>query len=90
MSQIVSEPQAVVVEGVGRRSLKEIIEAAGGPGAIAAASDGGVTAEAVYKWRKIGIPDRHWPLLMRMCAVSADELLAANVAARTPTESGRE
>jgi hypothetical protein len=68
-------------------TVKEILDAAGGPGKIADASAGAVSIEAVYKWPKIGIPDRHWPCIMGLCDVTADELLAANVAARAPAET---
>lgn len=66
------------------KTVRDIIKAAGGPVAIAQASDGSVTAEAVYKWPAIGIPDRHWPVIMPLAHASADEMLAANVAARSP------
>jgi hypothetical protein len=69
------------------RTVKQILEAAGGAAKIAEASAGSISAEAVWKWPKIGIPDRHWPLIMGLTEVSADELLAANVAARTPAEA---
>jgi hypothetical protein len=59
-----------------------IVRRAGGAASIAAASAGAVTADAVYKWRRIGIPDRHWPLLMSLSGVTADELVRANRAAR--------
>jgi hypothetical protein len=64
------------------RTLAQIIEAAGGPRAIAEASGDRVKKDAVYKWPTIGIPDRHWPLLMSLTTVSADELFEANRAAR--------
>jgi hypothetical protein len=67
------------------RTVREIIEAAGGPIAIAAASEGSVTAEAVYKWPRIGIPDRHWTFILPLARATADEMLAANVAARADT-----
>ena len=70
------------------KSVPDIIKAAGGPVAVAAASNGEISAEAVYKWPKIGIPDRHWPLVMPLADATADEMLAANIAARDPaTES---
>lgn len=65
-------------------TVADIIKRAGGAPAIETASDGEVKAGAVYKWPKIGVPDRHWPLLMRLSGASADELLTANIAARTP------
>lgn len=65
------------------RTITDIIEAAGGAAKIAAATDGAVTADAVYKWQKNGIPDRHWPIVMPLAGATPDELLAANVLART-------
>lgn len=67
------------------RTVREIIEAAGGPMVIAAASEGSVTAEAVYKWPRIGIPDRHWTFILPLARATADEMMAANVAARSET-----
>lgn len=64
-------------------TIPEIIDRAGGAITIAKESDSGISADAVYKWPKIGIPDRHWPLVMRLSGVSADEMLAANVEARS-------
>lgn len=72
------------------RSVKEILDAAGGPAKIAEASAGAVSVEAVYKWPKIGVPDRHWSILMGLCNVAADELYAANLDARAPADAGRE
>lgn len=65
-------------------TIPEIVKRAGGAVTIEAESLGELTAGAVYKWTKIGIPDRHWPLIMRLSRATADELLAANIAARTP------
>jgi hypothetical protein len=67
-------------------TVPDIIKRAGGATAIETASKaegGGVTAEAVYKWPGIGIPDRHWPLIMRLSGATASQMLAANVAARS-------
>jgi len=66
------------------RTVSDIIQSAGGPAAIANASGGRITIDAVYKWAKIGIPDRHWPVVMPLAEASADEMLAANVLARSP------
>ena len=44
--------------------IPTIIETAGGRDTIANAT--GVTADAIYKWPKIGIPDRHWGDLIRL------------------------
>lgn len=68
-----------------RSKIPDIIKRAGGAAAIEAASGGEVTAAAAYKWQKIGIPDRHWPLIMRLTGVTADELLQANIDARHPS-----
>ncbi len=73
----------------GRGTVKEIIKLAGGAAKIAEASAASVipekvSAEAVWKWPKIGIPDRHWPIIRGLCDVTAEELYQANVAARAP------
>ena len=64
------------------RTIPDIIKDAGGASAIAGASDGRVSIDAIYKWPKIGIPDRHWPLVLPLAKASADELMAANLMAR--------
>lgn len=64
------------------RSISDIIKDAGGASAIADASDGKVSVDAIYKWPKIGIPDRHWPIILPLASATADEMLAANLAAR--------
>lgn len=69
-------------------TIAVIIKRAGGAVAIASETKGELSADAVYKWPKIGIPDRHWPLVMRLSGASADEMLAANVAARSPEAAG--
>lgn len=66
------------------RTVAQIIQDAGGATAIADASNGVIKKDAVYKWPTIGIQDRHWPLLMSLTRVSADELFSANQAARQP------
>lgn len=63
-------------------TVSKIIELAGGPLAIEQASEGRVKAGAVYKWPKIGIPDRHWPLVLRLAKITSDQMLNANVQAR--------
>ena len=72
------------------RSIPQIIKAAGGPATIAAASEGAVSVEAVYKWPRIGIPDRHWSFVMSLANASAEEMLAANIAARSPSPDLKE
>lgn len=72
------------------RSIPQIIKDAGGTAAIAAASNGAVSVEAVYKWPSIGIPDRHWSFIMPLAQASAEEMLAANIAARSPSPDLKE
>ena len=68
-----------------RRPIKQIIQDAGGPKKIAAASKRtrwSISAKSVYDWPAIGVPDRHWPILIRLAAASAHELMEANAKAR--------
>lgn len=63
-------------------SIREIIEMVpGGAEAIAKASrstDLPIGVEAVFKWRKNGIPDGHWPLVMRLADLPLDVIYSAN------------
>lgn len=63
-------------------TIAEIIKKAGGPAAIAEASLGAIKKDAVYKWPSIGVPDRHWPILIERAGVTAEQLYSANLAAR--------
>lgn len=66
-------------------TIKQIIKDAGGPDAIAQASSkagGDISKDAVYKWSKTGIPDRHWPVIIALTNYCPGELYAANCAAR--------
>lgn len=74
------------------RNIEQIIKDAGGARAISEASgpidQNGkrpLTYDAVYKWPKIGIPDRHWQLVMSLTSSTPEELFAANLAAREVT-----
>ena len=64
------------------RTVKAIIEDAGGPGKIASAigkrGSPAVSVKGVYNWKRIGIPEKHWPLMERLCEASAEELHKAN------------
>lgn len=62
------------------RTVTELIEAAGGPAAIA--SRVGLTKSAVHKWPLIGIQDRYWDTLIELAGASAEELHTANRLAR--------
>lgn len=67
--------------------VKKIIKAAGGAAKISEASNGSIKVDAVYKWPQIGIPDRHWPVVMPLAGATAEEMLAANVAVRAPQDT---
>ena len=69
------------------KSVPDIIKAAGGPSAIADASEGRIKVDAIYKWPSIGIPDRHWPLVLPLAGASAEEMMLANIAARSTKAS---
>lgn len=62
------------------RSIQQLIDDAGGTGAVAELI--GKTRWAVLKWPANGIPDRYWDLLIERTQATAEELLAANRAAR--------
>jgi len=64
------------------RTISEIIKAAGGARTIHEASGGAFKTDAVYKWHEIGVPDRHWPLLMTLTDATPEELFEANIKAR--------
>lgn len=64
------------------RTIKQIITAAGGPKAITAEASESFAVDAVYKWPTIGIPDRHWPILIKLANATPDELFEANRLAR--------
>lgn len=66
---------------------RSIIEMAGGASAIAAASANTkhhVGVNTVHKWRENGIPDWHWPLIIRLTNKMVDpvDLHEANESAR--------
>lgn len=64
------------------RTITEIIKDAGGAAVIAESSNDSITPDAVYKWQKIGIPDRHWPVVMPLAKATPEEMFKANIAAR--------
>lgn len=55
-------------------TVNEIIELCGGVGRIA--SQIGKTESAVAKWRRIGIRDHYWPLLITL---SDDKITVAQI-----------
>lgn len=64
------------------RTIKDIIADAGGPKAITAEANETFAIDAVYKWPTIGIPDRHWPILIKLATTTPEELFEANRLAR--------
>lgn len=67
-------------------SVREIIQKAGGPKAIAEASedtDYPVGVYAVHKWRRRGIPDEHWELLRRLTGVPVATIYKVNLALKS-------
>lgn len=72
-------------EAQNTKTVRNIIEDAGGPASVAKGlqeSGGQITVDAVYKWQSNGIPDRYWAPLMPMANVTADEIFRANEIAR--------
>ncbi|MBZ7923130.1 hypothetical protein LAC81_15165 [Ensifer adhaerens] len=71
-------------------SIRQIIKDAGGAEVIASTIvrlGGDISKDAVYKWTKTGIPDRHWPVIIALTEHGPAELYEANCAARSvPTE----
>ncbi|NSL23474.1 hypothetical protein G6M40_01885 [Agrobacterium tumefaciens] len=66
-------------------TVAEIISKAGGPRAIADASrlsSESFSKDAVYKWVKGGIPDRHWPIIISLTGLEVSEIYEANIAVR--------
>lgn len=79
--------------GRAMRTVKEIIEDAGGPKRIAEASkrtSTPIVAKSVYDWPQIGIPEKHWPIIIRLAKSSADELYKANLVVRDRPKSDPE
>lgn len=69
------------------RTVRQIIKDAGGPERIAAASVKAsardaetpkVSVKGVYNWVRIGIPEKHWPLMLRLAKADAGEVYRAN------------
>lgn len=64
------------------RTIQQIIKDSGGARFVAESSNGSFKTDAVWKWQQNGIPDPHWPLIIRLSGATPDELYAANCAAR--------
>jgi hypothetical protein len=52
-------------------------------GAAFLATQVSLSAWAVYKWYRDGIPNRHWPTIIELSGVSAAELYHADRLAKT-------
>lgn len=69
-------------------TVRDIVQRGGGPKGLYARLlemvdvDQVITESAVYKWRDNGIPERHWPVVQRVCDVTAEQLHLANEALR--------
>jgi hypothetical protein len=65
-----------------RRTIPQLIEAAGGPKAIEAAtkkSPWPLKGKSVHDWSSVGIHERHWPALLKLIKdCSVEELFEAN------------
>lgn len=62
-------------------SVREIINRSGGYQAIVdayLARGVELDASTPRKWPKIGIPSRHWPIIIELSKVTPAQLLAAN------------
>jgi hypothetical protein len=63
------------------RTIREIIDAAGGRNAVAAAlyaAGQGLTTGAIHKWEINGIHDRYWKVVMPLANATPEELFQAN------------
>lgn len=67
------------VEG-DQRDVRQLIRDGGGYIAISLRCGLGPTA--AKQWPRIGIPEKHWPVVMEVTGASAEELHVANRAAR--------
>ncbi|MEC9345520.1 MAG: hypothetical protein VYB54_04785 [Pseudomonadota bacterium] len=65
--------------------IPDIIRAAGGAEAVAV--EAGVTVHAVQKWARKGVPDWHWPTLMKLSGVSLEQMFGANQQIRAKGEA---
>lgn len=73
--------------GMIKDRVNEIVSRLGGPKAVAEHCNASI--EAVYKWPKIGIPWKHWPVIQAHPAgVTQDELRAARPVAKATRNEG--
>lgn len=83
--------ETVGQDGATMRDVKTIIEDAGGPRKIAEATKDTrwrIVPKSVYDWLRIGIPEKHWPVISKLTKTNPVELHEANKEVRArPTES---
>lgn len=77
-----------------RMTIAEIIKLAGGPRAIVAESISRgkiITVWAVHRWRRYGVPDDHWAVLIDLAGsgVTPERIFKANEALRRSSPSRR-
>ena len=75
------------MDGKTTLTVAQVIEKAGGAKQIADASQRfgePFSKDAVYKWLKSGIPDRHWAIIISLSGLSVEAIYGANVDARSP------
>lgn len=61
-------------------TVQNIVARCGGVRSIAERST--VSAWAIYKWYRKGIPEEHWDLVMSLAGVSVQQIYQANKTAR--------
>lgn len=64
-------------------SVKDIIQECGGPPKIASESrahEHSISEKGVYSWHRIGIPQKHWPVVMALSGRDERQIFAANQA----------
>lgn len=74
------------------RTISQIIDDAGGPTKIASGLElhglGELSTSAIHKWKRNGILDRYWPVLIELAGATAEELFQANEQLRGLTPAG--
>lgn len=71
-----------VGEIIGRCGRQDGTRWVNGAPCIEQESGRSLTRDAVYKWRKIGIPEKHWDLITRLSGVAIGDIFKANKLAR--------
>ena len=64
-------------------TVRDIIQDCGGPSRIASESrahEHSISEKGVYSWHRIGIPQKHWPVVMALSGRDERQIFAANQA----------